>query len=494
MTNMIDEQVRSVILRDGDQILRLTVELQREEFYLSWTEIKILGTNTELDRIKPLFYSRVHIELSRSTGSQDFTETIEGDLRPVFSLPVGSSERVLAMLHNPICRSKYIARECEETGPSISVSFSRSLSFWPTPSFHRHLNGTITKIPDSFSREADLEDLGVRINLDTEYRMASKTNPQAMPAELPVLRLTPIDNESFEIEDFNDVAQLCIDIAHSTLCFFAESVFYVSEKMQTLDGLNSNEIRHNKLQDKIEASPEANIILSTPTLPTVLKKAIETLASLRLKKFQLAHIIQTYSDAVHSRVLPQKLLLMTQCLESVVGLLEKRSDTGTKLLKSNVQRRLSDHLKKSLESFRFNFSAEIDTDEVLQTIETHYSRPVFIPLMKRILRCLESLNVPLDSWEKDVCEDLSSLIKLRNKLTHGTPVDVGDDGRNYRVIYNEYLRAKFLFERLFLDISGLDELGVRSHSTMEAKSSIRHSSNFKVQETKRLLAYPKPTA
>lgn len=135
---------------------------------------------------------------------------------------------------------------------------------------------------------------------------------------------------------------------------------------------------------------------------------------------------------------------LTSCVEAIerlVSTFESVMSLERQAIGKKRWRKIAEHLKKTVDSLDLN-----DTESGL--VKRGLMQPITLSLQDRILRMAEGQKKRWDAQDYKLLSDLDAMITARNAIVHGRLVD------DVNKLYVETIKARVVFERLFLNFVG----------------------------------------
>ena len=177
---------------------------------------------------------------------------------------------------------------------------------------------------------------------------------------------------------------------------------------------------------------------------------------------QLHAAVFGYANSFEAPASETRLTNCVEAIERLVTAFETARGLGRQIASNREWRPVATALKKSVDQLGLNPDLEVHLKRTL-------SSPPTLHLQNRIERMVAHQARRWNAKDRQILGGLGRMIKLRNEIVHGRLV--GDQ----RVLLIEQIRARLVFERLFLNLVGCHRFPVSgwphwTMSTLEANT------------------------
>lgn len=209
-------------------------------------------------------------------------------------------------------------------------------------------------------------------------------------------------------------------------------------------------------------------------------RAAVTLARHKLHRALLHAAAFGYANSYKTLLLESGLTSCVEAIERLVTAFEVTASLDREVLDRKEWRKISATLKKTVDA--------LDLGETkARLVKRGLASPVTLSLEERVLRMVHTQRKRWKSSDRQLLTGLSNMIKARNAIVHGRLIE------DINEVYVELVRARALFERLFLkflnctgfDCSGYPQLIIAQHEEKRSRASKQAVENGHPNEPER---------
>lgn len=199
-----------------------------------------------------------------------------------------------------------------------------------------------------------------------------------------------------------------------------------------------------------------------------LARAAVTLARHKAHRELLHAAAFGYANSYKAFLLEGGLTSCVEAIERLVTAFELTASLAREVLDRKEWRKVADKLKKAVDTMGL-------ADSNARLVKRCLAAPVTLSLEERVLRMVKAQRKYWKPTDRQLLEGLGRMIKARNAIVHGRLVE------DINEVYVELVRARALFERLFLgflncpgfECSGYPQLIVAQHEDKRSRAPQR---------------------
>jgi hypothetical protein len=452
------EEPATVTLRaGGERELTVSALFQRDPHYLRWNRILILGDDDLANQIMMLQgHGPVHWEVHnredwpgsreighrrsgsgfiRSSGIAQGVTIADGSIQPVAELEIYESIDTM--------------RRAGNDRPTAEFWFLQRSRNWPVyrNPFAKHPQSRVT------GRWMHVRTANIRFRLlSTDIiRDEPRISRELEKLILPGVEIEPLPRDQIDREFQSKAEALWFTLRVLLMFGLREFVSPLVEKVTTAEVCTSKwhsvevQPRTIKTEDFEHHYPHL-----FEFLPAAAPR-LYAMADLRELMHAAAH---GYATSFHARTLEGGLSSCVQGVERLVTAFEATRNLDRELIDRAAWKPVAKSLKDHVQTLDLR-------PTVKASVKRSISMPLRLSLQERIERMANCYRRTWDKATPTILRGLSHMIKARNDIVHGRMI------ADANITYIERLRARALFEQLFLRFLGCSRVNTSTYAAME---------------------------
>lgn len=467
MINDNAEYMSITLTNEDNYEVQCSAIFHKDPNYLSFNRITLLGDQSSAISLMRLHSGVIQFQLVERTkpSDQKFELSGEGYFRSVGAQRSGPGIDKTTIYETGdfvILNSTKIEgiHSQQPMKPYAVFTFTQSASYWPTPPLSRHWTGEIEHHGKKWDRWAKPRGVDLKFRPCVNYKWIDKdyTSQTEERFWLPGVELQPSQKSNLTAKAFHQLVDEFWDYLRVSLAFYFKKKVFPVSKLEIWPSYQCTKEWTKELD--LEQPQEFDEPIFRDLLPLQFLSKTAAYTRKHILELDPLHLaVHSYTSAQNQMFLESSLSSYVEGIQSILELFERQNKLLRQVLSDpNEIKKYRAATKKVTKGLSFLAGNSREQKLRRAPISQHLNYIPNLTLEQRIERMTRHYWQDFGSNEKSHLADNSQMIRARNDIAHGRAIT------DTNMLFRENLRAKALFEKLFLCVVGCSTIEISSQS------------------------------